>query len=136
MYFNLWGNIMFYSEQLKGIIKLPLRQIKIYCRVILCNEEIFYYSKSKIIVGFILQVWFKKKKICTLLLSFGKFLFTLSKIRKKIVYFGLFLSVKGKLSSQNPEPFKDFLAKELSIFTTSSLEGQHEFRVIEVSLHV
>lgn len=78
----------------------------------------------------------KKKKICTLLLSFGKFLFTLSKIRKKIVYFGLFLSVKGKLSSQNPEPFKDFLAKELSIFTTSSLEGQHEFRVIEVSLHV
>ena len=82
-----------------------------------------YYSKSRITIGFILNL--PLKKIFTLPFrnlrdSLGKFPFTLSEIGRK-VYFALFLSVKERLSSQNAEHFKEFLAKELSVFVTNTL---------------
>lgn len=68
-----------------------------------------YYSKSRITIGFLLNV--PLKKIYTLPFrnltdSLGKFPFTVSAVGRK-VYFALFLSVKERLSSQNPEDFKE-----------------------------
>lgn len=82
-----------------------------------------YYSKSRITIGLLLNV--PLKKICTLPFrnltdSLGKFPFAVSAIGRK-VYFALFLSVKERLSSQNPEDFKEYLAKELSVFATNTL---------------
>lgn len=114
LHLNLWGNSIFCIEQLKGIVKLTLKQIKIYSVI-----NFTQWEKSMTIPSRCFYPWSTIVKLCTLPFRnltnhLGRGPFTLSKIRRNI-YFGLFLSIKERLWSQNTEHLKNFLEEEIQV---------------------